>query len=100
MSRRSVREILRIHGPVRWAGLLFILVMSGFAIAELLAPSVSPAHYFPKGALVYAETGDLKALLTWWKNSKFRTTWQGTINYQQFQNSRLYLKLGERTDAF
>ncbi len=55
-----------------------------------------PAAFFPEGALVYAEAKDLEGLLQWWKSSEVKSDWESSANYEQFQNSRLYLKLKDR----
>src|SRR5205823_4851243 len=53
-------------------------------------------HFFPGGALAYVETPDLKSLLSWWRDSDFRANWEKSKDYEAFENSRLYLKLGKR----
>ena len=73
----------------------------GFAIAQLLDPfAASPAHYLPKGALVYAEARNLKDLLSWWNQSQVKVNWEQSKNFEQFQNSRLFLKLQDRAQEY
>lgn len=80
---------------------VILLLALGFAIAQLLDPSAaSPAHYLPKGALVYAEARNLKDLLSWWNQSLVKENWERSKNFQQFQNSRLYLKLNDRAQEY
>lgn len=79
---------------------LAIAVMTGLAIAQLTEPAPSPAPLFPQGALVYAESRDLKQLLDWWADSETKSRWEETSNYTAFQNSRLYQRLDERLSEF
>ncbi len=80
---------------------LAVAIVAGFAAAQMLVPATpAPVQFFPRGALVYWETGNLKEFLLWWKNSQLRQDWQKTYNYRSFENSRLYLRLKERITDF
>lgn len=80
---------------------VILLLALGLAIAQMLDPSAaSPAHYLPKGALVYAEARNLKDLLSWWSQSRVKANWAQSRNFEQFQNSRLFLKLKDRAQEY
>ena len=78
--------------------LVVLLVMgASLTVAQIAERStLQPSMFFPDGALVYAETKDLESLLKWWKSSEVRSNWEESDNYQEFRNSRLYLKLTDR----
>jgi hypothetical protein len=79
---------------------VLLLIPLAFAVAQLFDPSTtSLAHYVPGGALVYAETGNLKDLLSWWNKSDVNQNWGNSRSFEQFQNSRLFLKLKDRIEA-
>jgi hypothetical protein len=86
----------RARHPLILPGIL-CLFLAAIAAGQMQERSdSSPARWFPAGALVYAEAGDLHALLDRWRDSGIRTDWQKSQNFAQFQSSRLYLKLKDR----
>ncbi len=60
----------------------------------------APAKAFPRGALVYAQTGDLPALVKLWSESDFKAKYAESANFQEFLNSHLGLKLASRLSEF
>jgi hypothetical protein len=60
----------------------------------------SLAEDFPRGALVYAQFGDLPALIKQWDQSRLKQQYLESTNYKQFQHHHLALKLIERWEEF
>jgi len=60
----------------------------------------SLAEDFPRGALVYAQFGDLPALIKQWDQSRLKQQYLDSTNYKQFQHRHLALKLIERWEEF
>jgi len=88
-------QTLRRH-PFYATVIILFLSLASFTVAQMVEPAPAPSHFFPEGALVYLQTEDLQQILSWWTTSGVRTAWQASKNYEQFQNSRLFLKLQDR----
>lgn len=84
---------------------ILVFAAAALAAAGLIAQlagqgEAPPSRYLPKGALVYLETPNLDVLLKTWKLSDFRAGWEQSRNHEYFLNSRLYLRLQDRTSEF
>jgi hypothetical protein len=58
------------------------------------------ARYAPPGAMLYLEAKDFSSLLAAWNDSRQKTAWLGSANYEMFSRSRLFLRLKEAGDQF
>jgi hypothetical protein len=93
MKRRFT--FLKLH-PRLAILVILLLAGAGITVAQITGSRQPPSSFLPEGALVYVEAQDLEGLLQWWKDSQVKLHWEGSQNYKQFRNSRLYLKLRDR----
>lgn len=56
------------------------------------------AEDFPREALIFAQTPDLPALIKLWSDSELRRKYIESVNFEEFRNRHLALKLVERAD--
>jgi hypothetical protein len=71
----------------------------GMFIAVVLSQVAQPARplngLVPAGPLLYLEAKDFSGLLTRWRGSEEAQKWLESANYDAFENSQLFLRLGE-----
>ena len=80
-----------------------ILILSAIVFAVRSATKndeFAPAKNFPRGALLYAQIGDLPALVKLWNESNLKAKYEGSENAEKFANSHLGLKLASRLSEF
>ncbi|MBZ5605800.1 MAG: hypothetical protein LAO79_26165 [Acidobacteriia bacterium] len=72
---------------------------AGFWALGQTGPAPMPA-IFPAGALLYLEAKNFSGLVTDWNASAEKAAWLASSNYDAFEKSRLFLKLGEAQKEF
>jgi len=80
-----------------------LVTLSAFVIYAKVAGGVdkfSPAKDFPNGALVYIQFADLNKAFDLWENSRLKSEYLNSINYEEFRNRHLALKIAERWNEF
>ena len=55
---------------------------------------------FPPHPLIYLDSSDFLSQLERWDHSRVKAQWLSSANFKQFQNSRLYLRLGDKLQEF
>jgi hypothetical protein len=88
-------RLIKVHPFFTTAIVLFLLLMS-ITIGQMIEPAPSPSQFFPDGAVIYVQAKDFQHLVDEWTSSEIKSNWEASKNYQQFQNSRLYMKLQDR----
>ncbi len=88
--------------PLSIIALVLIVCAGLFVYAKTRSnkSAFSLAEDFPRGALVYAQFGDLPALIKQWDQSRLKQQYLDSTNYKQFQHRHLALKLIERWEEF
>ena len=88
--------------PLSIMALVLIICVGLFVYATTRSNkhAFSLAEDFPRGALVYAQFGDLPALIKQWDQSRLKQQYLDSTNYKQFQHRHLALKLIERWEEF
>ena len=71
-----------------------------FVRSQIQNRPFAAAEDFPRGALVYAQTGDLPAIIKLWNESKFKEKYPDSKNFSELQNRHLGLKLASRWAEF
>jgi hypothetical protein len=92
---RNSMRLVRRH-PFYTIIVILFLSLASFTVAQIVEQPPAPSHFFPEGAIVYLQAKDLQHLLSWWTDSDVKSNWEASKNYEQFENSRLYLKLQDR----
>ncbi len=75
-----------------------VALLAYWAIAQT-GPAPMPS-LFPAGALLYLEAKNFAGLVTDWNASAEKAAWLDSSNYDAFEKSRLFLKLGEAQKEF
>ena len=81
-------------------GLIICAGLIVYARTRANKTAFSQAEDFPRGALVYAQFGNLPALIKQWDQSRLKQQYLDSTNYKQFQHRHLALKLIERWEEF
>ncbi len=81
---------------------LFLLIFGLFVYAQVSGGTekFSPAKDFPKGALVYVQIADLPKLFELWNESELKKKHEKSVNFAEFKNRHLALKILERWSEF
>jgi hypothetical protein len=84
---------------------IFIAFMLAFAVAFVVYSQTKRKNFalaedFPRGALVYAQTGDLPALVKIFSESEFIDKYAKSGNFDDFRNRHLGRKLASRWQEF
>lgn len=94
----------RIASASQWvarAGWLCVLyALSGWALGQAGRSAQAPAALMPRGLLVYLEAMDLRGALARWNVSKEKGASLQSAHFEQFKNSKIYLKLASRLEQF
>ncbi|REJ75952.1 MAG: hypothetical protein DWQ47_09995 [Acidobacteria bacterium] len=64
------------------------------------ADSFVPAEDLPDGAIIVAETGDLKRLISIWEGSETKDRYLNSKNFRELSDRRLGLRLAARWEEF
>lgn len=86
-----------MENRLRWTAWVFFL-LAAWSVPGRDLPANRPFDV-PTGAMIYAETPDLKGLLDLWDGSAAKTAWEGGAVLELFRRSRLSLKLEDRRAA-
>jgi hypothetical protein len=92
---RNSMRIVKRH-PFYTMLVILFLSLTSFTVAQIVEQPPAPPHFFPEGAVVYLQAEDLQHLVGWWTESDVKSDWEASKNHEQFENSRLYLKLEDR----
>jgi hypothetical protein len=74
---------------------LALAAVGAYAFFQAAAPTPKLATLMPGGALLYLEAPDFGGLLRDWDQSKVKTDWLASTNYEVFSRSNLFTKLQE-----
>ncbi len=77
-----------------------LLAYAGAAHTGAEASPFALAAEFPRGALVYAQCDDLPALVKQWDESALKQRYLVSVNFRQFQQHHLALKIAARWQEF
>lgn len=80
--------------------ILTLAVIALIVYAKSKPDKFSLAEDFPQGALIYAQTSDLPALVKLWNESGFKEKYLASQNYDEFKNRHLARKIESRWDEF
>lgn len=81
--------------------ILLIAVAAALIVyAQTNRADFAPAADFPRGALVYAQIGDLPAFVRLLNESKFAAEYAASVNFANFRNNHLGRKLASRWREF
>ncbi len=84
------------------AGALVFILLALIVLAKINSSNdtFAQAKDFPEGALVYAQFRDLPALYKIWEGSELKQKYLESINFAEFENGHLALKLLSRLGEF
>jgi hypothetical protein len=74
---------------------LLLLAAAGYVYLQTTTPSQKLATFMPGGAMLYLEASNFGGLLRDWDESKVKSDWLESTNYEVFSRSNLYTKLSE-----
>lgn len=83
--------------------MLIVLSVSLIAISQSLrssAEAFSAAREVPRGALIYLQIEDLPVLTKFWNESKLKADYLESVNFAEFQDRHLALKILSRWEEF
>ncbi|MBX9603764.1 MAG: hypothetical protein K2X35_22345 [Bryobacteraceae bacterium] len=89
---------MRNRFAIASCGCVLTAAFAWWALAQPSPPAL--VSLFPAGALLYVEARDLRGLLGDWNRSVEKREWLGSANYQEFERSRLMLRLREARGEF
>ena len=102
IARQAWQKYLRSH-LFKFAAAALIICIGIIVYAKSSRHSTGAfalAEDFPRGALVYAQFRDLPALVKRWNESMLKQQYLNSINFQQFRQRHLALRLVERWEEF
>jgi len=77
-----------------------IVVIALIAFSQTNRKAFAAAEDFPRGALVYAQINDFPAFIKLWNESKFKSKYLASENFEDFKNNHLGRKLASRWAEF
>jgi hypothetical protein len=83
-----------------FAVLLFVTVVVFAALSQKKNEPFAQAKDFPRDALIYAQITDLPIFIKLWNESKLKAKYEGSQNFDEFQNHHLAMKLASRWEEF
>ena len=84
--------------PLAVAGLAMLIATTAWVQTAAQNPPLT--RFLPPGPLLVVEARDFSGLLDGWDASPEKAAWLASVNYAEFQRSKLYLRLDEARQEF